>query len=132
MTMNCRFPMRRISVFQVLAAPSAELALSRVFLTGSRILLGLLCVVAMPLSAHSPMNHECAAPSRPINDQDDVSWQTFLSDIDAFQSCVSEAAERHQVASQAHQDAARDAVESWNQFVHSNLNVPEDFPFEPE
>ena len=82
--------------------------------------------------AHVPMEHACVAPARPVNDQDDVLWSQFLAEIDSFQTCISAEADRHQAASDAHQQAAFAAVDAWNDFVRSSLNAPEDFPWPPE
>ena len=87
--------------------------------------------------AQQPLNHqirqnECVAPTRPADDQDDVSWQKFLDDIDVFQACINARVERQQAASKEHQEAARSAVDLWNQFVQQSLNAPEDFPWPPE
>ena len=77
------------------------------------------------------MQHDCVAPIRPADDQNDALWQTFLTEIDEFQACVNASTQRHQSASLEHQAAARATVESWNQFVKSSLNAPEDFPWPP-
>ena len=81
---------------------------------------------------HEPMGHDCVAPERPVDDQDDVVWRRFLEDISGFQTCVTQAADRHQAASDAHQRAASEAVDAWNDFVRTSLNAPEDFPWPPE
>jgi hypothetical protein len=82
--------------------------------------------------AHEPMLHDCVAPVRPVDDQDDLLWNRFLDEIDVFQACVTRAADRHQAASDAHQRAAFAAVDAWNDFVRTSLNAPEDFPWPPE
>jgi hypothetical protein len=101
-----------------------------------RMMISLACasIVAWSFAAlaHQPMEHDCVAPVRPENDQDDVAWHRFLEEIDAFQSCVTAHADRHQAASEAHQRAAFAAVDAWNDFVRSSLNAPEDFPWPPE
>ena len=89
-----------------------------------------LCL-AVPLAAHEPMRHDCVAPVRPVDDQNDRLWSAFLGEIDAFQSCVTAAADRHQAAADAHHQAAREAVDAWNRFVRTSLNAPEDFPWPP-
>ena len=96
------------------------------------VIAAIACAIAAPVFAHSPSAHECTAPIRPVDDQDDVSWQRFLTDIDEFQACVSADVKLQQVAARAHQEAASSAVDSWNVFVKTNLNVPEDFPFIPQ
>ncbi len=89
-------------------------------------------VMAAPMSAHEPMTHDCVAPVRPQDDQNDALWAEFLAGIDTFQRCITEAADRHQAASDAHQRAAFAAVDAWNDFVRTSLNAPEDFPWPPE
>ena len=84
------------------------------------------------VSAHEPMTHDCVAPVRPEDDQNDVLWAEFLAGIDEFQTCITAAADRHQAASDAHQRAAFAAVDAWNDFVRTSLNAPEDFPWPPE
>ena len=96
------------------------------------LLLLLICSWTQPAVAHVPMTLDCVAPDRPSNDQDDVLWNQFLGDIDTFQSCISRESERHQAASDEHQRAAFAAVDAWNDFVRTSLNVPEDFPWPPE
>jgi hypothetical protein len=100
----------------------------------------LLCLLALSVSSlcalpghgHEPMTHSCVAPERPVDDQDDVLWAQFLAEIDTFQACISSAADRHQAAADAHQRAAFEAVDAWNDFVRTSLNAPEDFPWPPE
>ncbi len=92
----------------------------------------LICGLSLPAFAHEPMQHDCIAPIRPVDDQDDVLWQTFLAEIDEFQACVNAGTQRHQTASREHQDAARATVDLWNRFVKTSLNAPEDFPWPPE
>ncbi len=105
--------------------------------TGSTLRLLPLCL-AVALSwtshvlGHEPMGHDCISPDRPADDQDDRLWAQFLTDIDAFQHCITLAADRHQAASEAHQRAAHAAVDAWNDFVRTALNAPEDFPWPPE
>lgn len=83
-------------------------------------------------AAHLPMTHGCTAPVRPGDDQNDALWQQFLTEIDQFQSCITAEVDRHRAASSAHQLSAHAAVDSWNEFVRSSLNAPEDFPWPPE
>jgi len=97
------------------------------------------CLVVLPFTlaplivrAHEPMTLACTAPVRPADDQDDALWQQFLSEIEAFQDCITAAVDRHQAAAAEHQAAAREAVDAWNRFVRTSLNAPEDFPWPPE
>lgn len=97
------------------------------------LLLALL-LLALPLPAwsHEPMAIDCVAPVRPADDQNDALWHRFLEQIDAFQSCITQAADRHQAWADEHQRAAFAAVDAWNDFVRTSLNAPEDFPWPPE
>ncbi len=82
--------------------------------------------------AHQPMEHRCVAPERPADEQDDELWQTFLEEINQFRECVNSKMMWHQTAASAHNNHAREVVESWNAFVRTSLNAPEDFPWPPE
>lgn len=83
-------------------------------------------------TGHAMPAHDCAAPVRPADDQNDVMWQRFLGEINEFRRCVNDEMDWHQRASASHQAKAREIVESWNQFVTTSLNAPEDFPWPPE
>ena len=105
-------------------------------MTGIHPVRGLLLVLLLGCSSalvhgHPPMGNDCAAPVRPVDDQNDQLWAQFLAEIDTYQTCISREADRHQAASDAHQRAAFAAVDAWNDFVRSSLNVPEDFPWPP-
>ena len=91
----------------------------------------LLCLSATTL-AHEPMAHACEPPERPLNDQDDVAWQAFMSRIDTFRGCVNDKMAWHQAAADTHSDNARNVVALWNDFVQTSLNAPADFPWPPE
>lgn len=83
--------------------------------------------------AHSPAPaHGCEPPTRPADDQNDLLWQRFLADVDAFRACISDYAERNHAAAETHREAANAATLEWNRFVRSDLNVPEDFPWPPQ
>ena len=62
----------------------------------------LFAVIMLTMSAaayaHEPMGHACTAPERPANDQDDMQWQRFMQEIDAFRDCVNAKMEWHQSA----------------------------------
>lgn len=97
------------------------------------VLLGAPGLMSMPARAHETAPaHGCQAPARPANDQNDVLWQRFLDDVDAFRGCISEYASANHQASQRHRQAANDATAVWNRFVRAELNVPEDYPWPPE
>lgn len=97
------------------------------------LLVVVLCTAIAPTAeSHAPMGHGCVAPTRPVDDQDDLQWNVFLEEIEGFQACVNAATERHLAAAAEHQAAARDAVDAWNTFVRDSLNAPEDFPWPPE
>ena len=95
------------------------------------LVLILLCLSATAF-AHEPMAHACTPPERPLNDQDDVAWQGFMSGIDAFRDCVNDKMNWHQAAADTHSDNAKQVVTLWNDFVQTSLNAPEDFPWPPE
>lgn len=97
------------------------------------LLMLLAALAAAPnAAAHSPAPaHECLAPSRPADDQNDALWQSYLSAVDAFRACISEYTTANQAAAALHSQAAQDAVQVWNRFVRDNLNVPRDFPWSP-
>ncbi len=84
-------------------------------------------------AAHDPAPaHACREPVRPADDQDDVLWQRFLDDVDAYRDCISRFVDANQAAAAAHGEAARSATGDWNAFVRRELNVPEDYPWPPE
>lgn len=87
--------------------------------------------VAPFAGAHEPMALDCVPPVRPADEQNDELWRRFLAEIDAFQSCVSATADRHQAWADEHQRAAFAAVDAWNDFVRTSLNAPKDFPWPP-
>jgi len=97
-------------------------------------LASLLAATLVPAAfAHSPPPlHDCAAPTRPADDQNDILWQQFLDDVAAFRVCISDFVDANRAAATAHTEAARAATLDWNGFVRSGLNVPEDFPWPPE
>ena len=74
-----------------------------------------------------PLNH-CVVPVRPLNDQDDERWQSFLMQVDQFRDCVNRRVQWHQNAAVMHSDRARQTALLWNDFVQSSLNAPADFP----
>ena len=94
-------------------------------------------LLALSLGGSNAIAHEvamapCEKPVRPADDQNDVLWQRFLEQIDTFRACVNTRMEWHQDAVRDHQEKARLAVVSWNSFVRTSLNAPEDFPWPPE
>jgi len=95
-------------------------------------LLLLMLTITPPAWSHEPMAIDCVAPVRPADDQNEALWHQFLAEIDAFQTCITEAADRHQAWAEEHQRAAYAAVEAWNDFVRTSLNAPKDFPWPPE
>ncbi len=94
-----------------------------------KILAVLLLTGAAMVQAHEPMDHVCTAPERPEDDQNEVLWQQFMTEIDAFRACVNHKMEWHQKAADIHQQNAQEVVALWNDFVQTSLNAPEDFPW---
>ncbi|TVS14325.1 MAG: hypothetical protein EA417_15300 [Gammaproteobacteria bacterium] len=94
-----------------------------------------LLVVLLPAAAAStgtpPAAHDCHAPGRPADDQEDRRWQAFLQDVDSYRACISDFAAESERAAVAHREAARKAVADWNDFVRRELNAPADFPWPP-
>lgn len=90
----------------------------------------LLCLSATTY-AHEPMAHACMPPERPLNEQDDVAWQGFMTGIDTFRDCVNDKMAWHEAAADIHSDNARVVVSLWNDFVQTSLNAPEDYPWPP-
>ncbi len=89
-------------------------------------------LLAAAASSGGPgIGHDCHAPSRPADDQDDRRWQAFLEEVDSYRACISEFAARSERAASAHREAARHAVADWNDFVRRELNAPADFPWPP-
>jgi hypothetical protein len=66
---------------------------------------------------------------RPQDEQEDVLWQRFLTDIDTLRACAQAHMAWHQNAVVEHQQSAKLAMEQLNGFVRDSLNAPEDFPF---
>ena len=82
--------------------------------------------------SHDNSPFACVSPDRPGDDQNEVLWQRFLVEVEAFRECVDLDLQRHQLAAADHQARARLAVEAWQAFVTNSLNAPEDFPFQPD
>ncbi|NJN51293.1 MAG: hypothetical protein HC809_05455 [Gammaproteobacteria bacterium] len=97
-----------------------------------RIVAALFMVSALVAAAHdiSPAPG-CRAPERPP-DQDDVErWNGFVDAVDAYRACINEFIASNHAAASHHRSAANAATETWNTFVRSSLNVPQDYPWPP-
>lgn len=106
----------------------------RVFLN-CRILIGLTLAfnidVVHPVLAADRQDvsgEVCMEPQRPLDDQNDVLWQGFLSEIEQFRECVNRRVHWHKAQAKQHSAQAREVADLWNQFVKNKLNAPEDFP----
>ena len=99
-----------------------------------KLLLLCLLVFGVNVASHAHPNPQpdCTPPQRPADDQNDAQWQAFLRAIDDFRGCTERHMHAHQQAVVDHQQAAKAAVEMWNDFVRTSLNAPEDFPWPPE
>jgi len=97
-----------------------------------RLGLMMLLMVSSLGYAHEPMKHDCVPPVRPVNESDDARWAQFIDEVDQFRACVNDKMQWHQDASRQHNDAARDVVDAWNEFVRTSLNAPADFPWPAE
>lgn len=128
----CAFTQIRARPFARIGASSLEPVMLMKESACLLITVAILAFSSLPAAAHPPMQHGCIAPERPADDQNDLLWGQFLEEINEFQTCISQSADRHQAASDEHQRAAFAAVDAWNDFVHSSLNAPEDFPWPPD
>jgi len=82
--------------------------------------------VAHPLMPESP----CGEPVRP--DRSDAErWNLFVAEVNQYRACISGFVDAEYAASDAHRAAAERAGQRWNDFVRTNLNLPEDFPHIP-
>lgn len=98
-----------------------------------RLLFAFLLILASAAAAHKPVPaHGCVSPERPPDDVDEATWRRFLDDVDGYRDCISNFVGSNYAASDAHRDAANAATLEWNAFVRDSLNVPEDFPWQPE
>ncbi|NIP13553.1 MAG: hypothetical protein GWM88_01950 [Pseudomonadales bacterium] len=99
-----------------------------------RLLIAFLFFVLTPAAvAHTPLPvHGCVSPERPPDDVGEIVWKRFLDDVERYRACISDFVRGNYAASDAHRDAANAATLDWNAFVRDTLNVPEDFPWQPE
>jgi hypothetical protein len=98
---------------------------------GAAIVVTMLTWAPAAVAHTASADHGCVAPSRPADDQNDLLWQRFLAAVDEFRACISDYAAANRAAAESHRQAADDAVQQWNEFVRTRLNVPEDFPWPP-
>lgn len=89
-------------------------------------------LVAAYAAGDTQVAHSCDAPVRPINDSEDITWNAFIADVDDYRECISTFVESNHAAADVHRNAANQATKDWNEFVHRELNVPEDFPWTPD
>jgi hypothetical protein len=78
-----------------------------------------------------PLSDTRLQPTRPPNKNDVDVWNHFIDQVDAYRACMSKFIAENNEAAERHRAAANAATEEWNTFVHSSLNVPEDFPWPP-
>lgn len=78
-----------------------------------------LSLVSSDLLAHPLSLKTCEAPTWQQDEQDDVLWQRFLTDIDTFRACAQAHMAWHQNAVVEHQQSAKLAMEQWNGFVRA-------------
>ena len=98
-----------------------------------RLVFVFLVLLAPAAAAHTPVpSHGCEAPERPPDDVAEEIWNRFLEHVDGYRDCISSFVRSNYAASDAHRDAANAATLDWNAFVRDSLNVPEDFPWEPD
>jgi hypothetical protein len=96
------------------------------------LLLSIASLAARPgFGAEEPLQPRCIEPVRPPDKTDSVAWNRFVDQVDVYRSCMNAFITENHAAADRHRAAANAATETWNQFVHSSLNVPEDFPWPP-
>ncbi len=95
-------------------------------------LIVLATLLAGPAFADDPQpTHTCLQPTRPPDKNDTAVWNHFVDQVDAYRACMSAFIQQNNEAADRHRAAANAATQEWNAFVHSSLNVPEDFPWPP-
>ena len=50
--------------------------------------------------SHDNSPFACVSPDRPGDDQNEVLWQRFLVEVEAFRECVDQDLQRHQLVAQ--------------------------------
>jgi len=97
------------------------------------LLLMAAALVAPPslADAEPPLHPACVQPVRPPDKSDSVAWNRFVDRVDVYRSCMNAFITESHAAADRYRAAANAATEAWNEFVHSSLNVPEDFPWPP-
>jgi hypothetical protein len=88
-------------------------------------------LVVPPGAAAEPLSPPCVQPARPPDKTDTLRWNRFVDQVDAYRSCMNAFITENHAAADRYRAAANAATETWNQFVHNSLNVPEDFPWPP-
>ena len=91
-----------------------------------------LLIPALAFGHAEPPKEDCAEPVRPPDKNDVDVWNRFMDQVDAYRSCMSAFIAANHAAAEQHRTAANAATAEWNAFVHSSLNVPEDFPWPPQ
>ncbi len=87
---------------------------------------------AVPAIAHDPAPQpDCVAPVRPADKIDVERWNAFVDAVDVYRACMNAFIQANHAAADAHRGAANAATDSWNAFVRSSLNAPEDYPWPP-
>lgn len=97
-----------------------------------RILRLAVLVPALAFGHSEPPTHDCVQPTRPPDKTDVDVWNRFIDLVDVYRSCMSQFIAENHEAAERHRAAANAATAEWNAFVHSSLNVPEDFPWPPQ
>jgi hypothetical protein len=88
-----------------------------------------LCLAFSSGFADTPVRSpNCEPPERPSSDAPEFMWDQFRASVENYRVCISTYVERNQSASDSHRAAANQATLFWNEFVHSSLNAPRDYP----
>lgn len=69
----------------------------------------------------TPM-HSCYKPIKPFQFNSQYELDSFNSDVEEYQRCISNFVDEQNRAAQNHMNAAEDAIDEWNRFVDFELN----------
>jgi len=66
-------------------------------------------------------SHSCSKPYKPYQFDSDWEVRRFRDEVDDYKRCIGEFVEEQEEAVRAHQDAAQEAIDEWNNFVNYEL-----------
>lgn len=87
------------------------------------IIAALLYSIAPSVSADMfQPSHNCTKPYKPYQFNNQWEVDSFNDDVRRYKQCINDFVREQNDAMQAHQDAAEEAVDDWNDFVSLELN----------